>query len=111
MDAKQCPDGSFVSRVGPNCEFAPCPSEQETEPKENWTQASCEAQGGSWERRYAGYICNFPASDARKPCTDSSQCEGSCMATPQSGACSEMVTVYGCVKVMQGGEVMELCID
>ena len=25
MDAKECPDGSFVSRVAPNCEFAPCP--------------------------------------------------------------------------------------
>lgn len=24
-DAKQCPDGSYVSRVAPNCEFAPCP--------------------------------------------------------------------------------------
>ncbi len=25
MDAKICPDGSSVGRVGPNCEFAPCP--------------------------------------------------------------------------------------
>lgn len=25
-EAKQCPDGSYVSRTGPNCEFAPCPS-------------------------------------------------------------------------------------
>ncbi len=25
-EAKQCPDGSFVGRVGPNCEFKPCPS-------------------------------------------------------------------------------------
>jgi len=25
MDAKQCPDGSYVSRVGPDCEFASCP--------------------------------------------------------------------------------------
>jgi hypothetical protein len=24
-DAKECPDGSFVSRQGPNCEFAKCP--------------------------------------------------------------------------------------
>lgn len=28
MDAKQCPDGSFVSRQGPNCEFAACPGEE-----------------------------------------------------------------------------------
>ena len=26
MEAKQCPDGSFVGRTGPNCEFADCPS-------------------------------------------------------------------------------------
>lgn len=26
-EAKQCPDGSYVARTGPNCEFAPCPSE------------------------------------------------------------------------------------
>ncbi|MDO8524372.1 MAG: Ser-Thr-rich GPI-anchored membrane family protein [bacterium] len=26
MDVKQCPDGSYVSRKGPNCEFAQCPT-------------------------------------------------------------------------------------
>lgn len=26
MDAKQCSDGSYVSRTGPNCQFAACPS-------------------------------------------------------------------------------------
>ncbi|MEK7658308.1 MAG: peptidoglycan-binding protein [Patescibacteria group bacterium] len=25
QDAKQCPDGSYVGRTGPNCEFAQCP--------------------------------------------------------------------------------------
>lgn len=25
LDAKMCPDGSYVGRVGPSCEFAPCP--------------------------------------------------------------------------------------
>ena len=25
LEAKLCPDGSAVGRVGPNCEFAPCP--------------------------------------------------------------------------------------
>lgn len=24
MDAKMCPDGSFVGRIAPNCDFAPC---------------------------------------------------------------------------------------
>lgn len=27
LDAKLCPDGSSVGRVGPNCEFAACPGE------------------------------------------------------------------------------------
>jgi len=27
MIAKLCPDGTAVGRVGPNCEFAPCPGE------------------------------------------------------------------------------------
>ena len=26
MDAKLCPDGSYVARTGPRCEFAPCPT-------------------------------------------------------------------------------------
>lgn len=25
LDAKLCPDGSYVGRVGPNCEFTACP--------------------------------------------------------------------------------------
>lgn len=28
-DAKQCPDGSYVGRSGPNCEFTACPPEPE----------------------------------------------------------------------------------
>lgn len=27
MDAKLCPNGTFVSRVAPDCDFAPCPEE------------------------------------------------------------------------------------
>jgi len=27
MDAKMCPDGSYVGRQGPSCAFAPCPGE------------------------------------------------------------------------------------
>lgn len=26
MDAKLCPDGSYVGRQGPNCEFVECPT-------------------------------------------------------------------------------------
>lgn len=27
LEAKICPDGSYVGRTGPNCEFAPCPQD------------------------------------------------------------------------------------
>jgi hypothetical protein len=30
MDAKACPDGSFVGRIAPNCEFEACPPVTET---------------------------------------------------------------------------------
>lgn len=30
MEAKLCPDGSAVGRTGPNCEFAPCPKQNNT---------------------------------------------------------------------------------
>ena len=33
MEAKMCPDGSYVGRVGPNCEFKACPSADSTS---NW---------------------------------------------------------------------------
>ncbi len=32
MEAKICPDGSSVGRVGPDCEFAPCPQGNQTGP-------------------------------------------------------------------------------
>ena len=28
MEAKQCPDGSYIGRTGPKCEFAACPREK-----------------------------------------------------------------------------------
>ena len=39
QDAKECPDGSFVSRTGPNCEFAKCPSEDQTAEWKTYTSA------------------------------------------------------------------------
>ena len=47
------------------------------------TQEQCETVGGEWrmqspwtpEKRF----CNLPTTDARKPCIDDSDCEGSCI--------------------------------
>jgi hypothetical protein len=43
MEAKLCPDGSYVGRTGPNCEFAPCPSV--SEPTSIWKTVSDTAEG------------------------------------------------------------------
>jgi hypothetical protein len=32
MEVKQCPDGSWVGRVPPKCDFAPCPKQTKTPP-------------------------------------------------------------------------------
>jgi len=50
QDAKVCPDGSFVSRTGPNCEFAPCPngeakSEEAVIDTSNWKTYRSEQHG------------------------------------------------------------------
>lgn len=37
LEAKLCPDGSYVGRGGPNCEFAPCPN-SDTSPSPTPTQ-------------------------------------------------------------------------
>lgn len=51
MDAMECPDGSFVGRTGPNCEFAACPSSKIETPSvsntpivipSNWKQFSAD---------------------------------------------------------------------
>ncbi|MCX6701900.1 MAG: hypothetical protein NTX96_01765 [Candidatus Zambryskibacteria bacterium] len=40
QDAKQCSDGSYVARIGPNCEFAKCPNltSTSTKPKQGLLQ-------------------------------------------------------------------------
>jgi hypothetical protein len=35
-EAKICPDGSAVGRTGPNCEFAPCPTQVTQDETANW---------------------------------------------------------------------------
>lgn len=46
MEAKLCPDGSYVGRQGPNCEFAACPGEE--------TTSSTDSLPEGWVRK------NFP---------------------------------------------------
>ena len=93
-------------------------------------QASCESVGGIWgvfdltdtER------CILPTSDAGKICTDSSQCEGPCIANitqeqysalietqvpiSATGYCSSWMTSAGCNAYVEDGMVNGIfCVD
>jgi uncharacterized protein (UPF0179 family) len=46
MEAKICPDGSFVGRTGPNCDFSPCPKENQ---KYTWRKMQNDALGIAYE--------------------------------------------------------------
>ncbi|MDP2630316.1 MAG: Gmad2 immunoglobulin-like domain-containing protein [Candidatus Uhrbacteria bacterium] len=41
QEAKQCPDGSSVSRTGPNCEFTPCPAQKPKPASECTKDSDC----------------------------------------------------------------------
>jgi hypothetical protein len=69
QDAMQCPDGSYVIRTGPNCEFAPCGSASSTIPRadgERCTEEARECPDGSYVTR-TGPNCEFApcGSDSR----------------------------------------------
>ncbi len=50
MEAKQCPDGTYVGRTGPNCEFEKCPNNNKDNPiklpNNIITEKECVAKGG-----------------------------------------------------------------
>jgi hypothetical protein len=84
LDAKQCPDGSYVGRTGPNCEFSECPGIPTPPPKpgDNPGPVACtmdakQCPDGSYVGR-TGPKCEF----AECPSTN-----------PKQGSVSGVVTV------------------
>jgi hypothetical protein len=78
-------------------------------------EQDCLKQGGTWGSQGKTHqnVCDLPTADAGLPCTDSSQCEGSCFAgdTPSIGTCSPRRPNFGCFTVMKDGMPIGLCVD
>ncbi len=71
QEAKLCPDGSYVGRTGPNCEFAECPTDtaNNTPPNPNpiyCTQDAKQCPDGSYVGR-TGPKCEFAACPTSDP--------------------------------------------
>jgi len=96
------------------------------EKKEPKDKESCEKLGGTWMIRDVE-VCSLPTSDSEKECSDSSQCEGYCIAelsekeykeTMQGtiiyteGKCTAKTTAFGCAPHVDDGKVNGiLCMD
>lgn len=76
--------------------------------KEN---GKCLENGGNYEKMgmLQMYQCNMPAKDSGKTCSDSKECEGSCLA--ETKTCSENTINFGCIPILENGEEVTICID
>ncbi|MBI2430887.1 MAG: hypothetical protein HYV39_02650 [Candidatus Levybacteria bacterium] len=81
------------------------------------TKEACLKQGGKWGRIGISEFekCNLKTSDKGKACTDSSQCESSCIGesfSSRSGKCSSWRITVGCYYFVNNGKVDGLlCAD
>ena len=82
----------------------------------------CDKQGGKWKKvgRQQAYACVLPANDAGKACSDSSECEVTCVTGKNqveagqkvSGVCLETTDLFGCRAYVSKGIVEHtLCVD
>ena len=60
-------------------------------------------------------VCNFKTTDAGKSCTDSQQCQGSCVtedANATSGNCTDWKIIEGCHAIFHKGKSSGIvCLD
>ena len=92
-----------------------------TKPLVPSTESACAASGNFWTEQGipgGGKSCAVKTTDARKICSDSLQCQGTCLVAASLpvgskafGSCSEWVANSGCYKYMDGGRVQEICSD
>lgn len=73
----------------------------------------CTKGKGRFIRRGAtetgAYVCVRNTKDANKRCDDSSDCEGICFA--KSRTCAPAVPLFGCYDALEGGRVVNICVE
>ena len=75
-------------------------------------RAACEAKGGDYQRAgiAANFYCILPTPDAGKACRRGTDCNsGMCLA--ESRTCPVQGPLFGCYEILEGGEVLTMCID
>jgi len=85
------------------------------------TESACTSAGQFWVEQGipgGGKSCAVKTTDAHKICTDSLQCQGSCLVAnslPSGsngiGICSGWVANFGCYKYIENGRVRAVCAD
>jgi hypothetical protein len=85
------------------------------------TEEKCLAKGGTWshEGLPESTWCKLETTDGGNPCSDSSKCQGECVAPKNAavdakveGACSNYVIEPGCRSRVENGRVEPmLCVD
>lgn len=102
MDAMECPDGSYVGRTGPDCEFAACPSTPVVTPDEPVTSdddmVMCtmdvrECSDGSYVGRVAP-SCAFAACPDGAAPLDPVVVDVATMCTPPMRAAEACIEIY-----------------
>jgi len=74
----------------------------------------CLAADGDWSMVGSSPHCLLPTLDGGTPCTDSTECQGECIAdSPIAtvGACSAVSGAVGCRIWMSQGTPQEVCLD
>jgi hypothetical protein len=87
-------------------------------PERPETKQACVATGGKWILYPMGrfYFCAIQTSDANKPCSDDSECQGDCIPVEHKaalpGVCASTLPFPGgCPKhVVNGNLILEPCI-
>lgn len=87
------------------------------------TEVECAARGGNWAVLGLPYpgkpkICDLKTTDSGRVCSDSSECQGSCVA-PEGvegglktiGTCSAYMANFGNVRLVEHGKVELLNVE